>query len=275
MHQAQRAVSVAAILALISVSVIHADEVSFVLENNAWDGNANLGVYPPSSGALIDYEMYISVEDTDGFGYASQGLAGFAIDILTNTGVVQPLLGFSPTSEESYATIESDLWSGGKAPIAIGGFGISSNFSHGIQSGDDVFGAGALMALVWDADTSSAPGDTPRALAGVGIGSPDEHLFDSGGNTFPYYGTARSNWYLLRGQTVVPDAPGLYTVDLSVQSAILISPDVDLNSDVTDGYVIPSPTPLAQGFSFQVTPEPATISLLLLAGAAAVRRRQR
>lgn len=157
----------------------------------------------------------------------------------------------------------------------------------GTTVGDDVFGIGFFGTLEWDADVdSSTAGNQPYSLAGVGIGSPLTAV-DSGGNPlsgFLYGGSARDKWYLVAASIAVPAAPGTYTVSWQPGEGGFIRGDhspfgaVDLNNDILNGYIESvtwTSTRHGGSFSFTVTPEPATISAVLLAAAGLVARRRR
>lgn len=262
-------------------STAAADEVQFAIENNAWDGNPNLGTYAPASGALIDFELFISIEDVESDGPDSQGLAGFSGDLLTNTGIVQPVLDFSPTNLNTaylYFITDPHFARFSHLPPQLGfGMGFASDQGNNQAQTGDVLGAGAFMPLDWDADYHTAAGLQPYSLSGIGFGVPSEAV-DSGGNAFyPAYGDIRARWYLLRGQISVPGAPGDYLVDFAPNAVNLIRAGLDLRQDITAGYVedaFVTHTVTHTGFSFRVVPEPATFILMLGIGAAATYRRR-
>jgi hypothetical protein len=80
----------------------------------------------------------------------------------------------------------------------------------------------------------------------------------------------------MEGDITVPFAPGQYTVSVDPQAVTLISPAANLMGDLTAGWLAPvSPALGGDSFGFTVLPEPATLSFLLLAGAAVTWRRRR
>jgi hypothetical protein len=248
-----------------------ADEVRFLLDNNAWAGNPNLSIYAPSSGAAIDYEIYVEIGDVDFDGPDTQGLVGFSGDLLSNTGLMLPTLAFSPTNLDLPATIDDPLWSG--PGTWVGGFGLGFVTSLGTPIGDDRIGIGAFGGV------TPPIGSFPELLTNIGFGAPnDPGRTDSGGNPFPYYGTARDKWYLMRGQVSVPDMPGTYTVEYVPPPNItnMIRLNIDLNDDLTEGWIESATltgTVVGDSFSFTVMPEPAAVAVLLAFGAFVARRR--
>lgn len=248
-----------------------ADLVQFRLENNAAVS------YPMSSGALINYELYVEIIDDDADGPDSQGLASYHGDLLTNTGAA-PTIAHSYTSTAGVYGVLDPLWTSAMDSVQRGGFGMGFLSSLGTVSGDDIISAGAFMDTVWDADVGGQAGNQPAALAGIGFGTPGTAV-DSGGNPFsPSLGAPREKWYLLAGTVAVPDAPGVYTVEWDDEGASLIRIAADLSSDVTTGYIETATVTgsrAGDSFSFTVVPEPATLSALLVAGAALTTRRRR
>jgi hypothetical protein len=166
--------------------------------------------------------------------------------------------------------------------MMLGGFGMGFFTSLGTPAGDDIIGIVATMPLEWDADVSNGgppPGINPYSLAHIGFGTPQTAV-DTGGNPLdPAYGDARSKWYLVAGSVAVPNAPGIYTVEWRPGQNTVggIRLGVDLNNDITDGYVGAGSlthTIVGDTFSFTVVPEPVALSLLLLGGAGFARRRR-
>jgi hypothetical protein len=253
------------------------DEIRFEFDSNS------LGSYAPNSGATIAFELFVSISDADGDGPDSQGLAGFQGDLLTDVGAA-PTRAFAAISENASRDyfITDPLWnSTGPVPIQFGGFGMGFVSDLGTTSGDDAIGIGAFMPLVWDADGHPAAGLQPYALANVGFGTPQTAV-DSGGNPFdPAYGDARAKWYLLAGAVAVPDAPGTYTVSWAPghysNNVIRRGTSIELIVDRTDHIesATIANTVVGGSFSFTVLPEPAALSVLLLAGAALATRRRR
>lgn len=259
---------------LLSVAGVRADEVGFRFD-------ADLSGMPPGGfigGESIPYSVFVTIGDTEGDGYDSQGLQGFTFDILSNTEIMQPALDFAPTSTlYSYITITDNVWSTGKTPTLVGGFGMGflAETGNNTTSIGDVLGPGSAIGLSWDADVDNNAGNglQPMSLNGIGIGAPPGT--DIGGNQVPPAG-ARDQWYLMQGQINVPMTPGLYTVMLDPQGAGVIMPTADLNTDLNAGWVLTSGLLLTgDSFEFMVAPEPATLSFLLLAGAAFAWRRRR
>lgn len=247
------------------------------------------GTYLPGGGhAPINFEMYVTITDNNGNGFDTQGLQGWEGNLLADTGSPVMNLGGALTQDggnyASYPTITSPLYNAMAKP---GGFGMGFFTNLGTTIGDDVFGIGFFGPLEWDADANTMTGgNQPYALAGVGHGSPTTAV-DSGGNPFTgfsYGGVARDRWYLISGTISVPAAAGTYTVEWQPGETNMIRGDnspfgpVDLNSDILNGYVESATwtsTRVGGSFSFTVTPEPATMSALLLAGAGLVMRRRR
>jgi hypothetical protein len=229
-------------------------------------------------GETFPYSVFVSIVDTESNGFDSQGLHGFTFDILTNTGIMQPALEFSPTSMlYSYITIIDNVWLGGMTPSLQGGFGMGfiTDTGNNVTSVGDVLGPGAAMGFAWDADVDNNAGNglQPTALHGIGIGSPPGT--DVGGNTVPPAG-ARDAWYLMQGEINVPLTPGVYNVSVDPQAVSLISSSANLTVDIPSGWLAPgSPVLNGDSFEFTVVPEPASMSVLLLAGAAMTWRRSR
>lgn len=251
-------------------ALAQADEVRLRLHNNAWAGNPNLGGYPASSGAVIDYEVFVEIADVDGDGPDTQGLHGFSFDLLTDTGLALPALAFSPTNLDLPATIDDPLWSG--PGTWVGGFGLGFITALGTPSGDDIIGPGAF------GDITPTLGSFPELLTDIGYGAPDDPgRTDSGGNPFPFLGTARDKWYLMRGQVSVPDSPGLYSVSLDPVEANVIRLDIDLNDDITTGWIESATLTgslIGDSFTFTVIPEPALMGIMLAVGSLVSRRRR-
>lgn len=256
------------------VTAANADLVQFSLENDAAVS------YPLASGATINFELYVEIIDDDADGADTQGLNGYVGNLLTDTGTA-PTLAHSATNMNTtyiYTTLDP-LWSSAAmAPPMIGGFGMGFIQSLGTVVGDDIIGPGAFMDLVWDADGSTAAGLQPPALAGIGYGTPSTAV-DSGGTALdPAYGDVRSRWYLLAGTVAVPAAAGTYTVEWEDGETNVIIAGLDLTADITTGYLESATitgSRAGDSFSFTVVPEPATMSMLLIAGAGLVMRRRR
>lgn len=273
---ARRCAMVALVSFIAAAASATADEIHFAIDNNAWDGHANLGVYAPSSGAVIDYEIYVSIEDVELDGRDSQGLAGFNGDLLTNTGITQPLPDFAPVQENTiyYYTIVDNTVFVGMTAYAMGfGMGFLESTGDNTLEAGNILGAEAFMAPDWRANFYAG---VPSGQTEIGYATPADSNF---GDLAVVYGDVRAKWYLLRGQTTVPDAPGTYTVEFMPDTIELIRNDADLNQDIFTGYMEDGAlnnTITSSGFSFTVTPEPATASLLLAGLAIATfRRRQR
>jgi hypothetical protein len=251
----------------------------------------NPGPFLASTGGVINYEIWVQFSDDDGDGPDTQGLVGFSGNLLTDTGLA-PTVDFAytslyPTFPSSAPKITDPLWEGtGKSTKQTGGFGMGFFTTLGTPTGDDIFGPSPNGPLTWDADVSSNAGLQPYAMANVGYGSPTTAV-DSGGNAFsPFYGTGpRAKWYMLQGTIGIPHTVGTYHVTWDVEGANVISngdfaglPATDLNVDDTNGYgeSVTRTGSFADGsFWFIVTPEPATLSALLFAGAGFVMRRRR
>lgn len=228
-------------------------------------------------GETIPYSIWVTIDDVENDGYDSQGLNGFVFDILTNTGILQGMPSYAATnSVYDYITVDDDVWLAGKGGIFYGGFGFSFINDLGNNSTvGDITGFGAFAAPLWDADVDDniSDGLEPRALQNIGIGSPPG--IDVGGHQVPAMG-ARDKWYLAEGEISVPNAPGIYDVEVNPTSVALYRPDVDLNNDISSGLLLPTdPALTGDTFHFTVVPEPATLSVLLLAGAGVCIRRRR
>lgn len=258
----------------LSVATARADELEFRF-------NADLSGMPVGGfvgGETFPYSVFVSIVDTESDGIDSQGLHGFTFDILSDTGIMQPALAFSPTSTlYSYITITDNVWLGGMTPSLQGGFGMGfiTDTGNNATAIGNVLGAGAAMGFAWDADVDNNAGNglQPPALHGIGIGAPPGT--DIGGNTVPPAG-ARDAWYLMQGEINVPFTPGVYNVSVDPQAVSLISASANLSVDIPSGWLAPgSPVLHGDAFQFTVVPEPATVSFLLFAGAAMACRRRR
>lgn len=243
-----------------------------------FSGNAGSPVFQPSSGATIPYELWVSI-DPGGDGRSSQGLALFTYDVITNTGLQQSVLTFSRVKTMGPGRVTSPNWvwdSYQYQATQIGGFGFDflTDTGNNVTQPGNVLGAGASMPLEWTADvgTFDQPGLQPHALHNVGYGTPPGT--DVGGNPTPP-ADARDKWYLMSGTISVPHDPGDYTVQIVPTATTVIRIVVDLNLDQTAYQITAANNGDAltgSSFTFQVKPEPATLSLLLLGGAGLLLR---
>ena len=228
-------------------------------------------------GERIPFDVWMHIDDVEGNGPDSQGVAGFAFDVITNTGIVQNPLSFAATSTlYPTVTIRADDWvTAPGGPLQLGGFGFSAVGDGGnvtFQPGQ-VRGAGAGMAPIWIADVDNDPsnGRQPKALHNIGFDRPPG--IDVGGHPVPPMGP-RDDWFLMDGEVNVPNTPGIYEVSISDAAANLIKPDRDLNFDVTHGYVFGASNVLGGRFTFRVIPEPHFLAVFGLGALHVIRRRR-
>lgn len=263
--------AIACVFAMASIAT--ADTVNF-----NFDTTGGGAIFPPSSGSSIAYEIFVDIVDDDGGGRSSQGLQGYELAINTDTGIAQPLPSHSDTNAGApaaytYTTIDFTYTGTAKVPYRAG-FGMNFLNSTGAVAGDDIVGAGAFGGLEYRADFFGVgpPPLRPSLQWGIGYDTPGTASFVYAPST----GSARADWYLLAGMINVPDAPGVYTVSITPTSVNTITLATDLNADDLDGYVQSElGSSVGGSFSFTVLPEPATMSVLLLAGAGIVLRRRR
>jgi len=254
-----------------------ADQVNFLFETDL-----RPFYYP---GELVDWEVYISIEDVENNGRDSQGPVSFVFDIISNTGTVQAPTFFSPTSVNVPSVrIIHPVWSVEEPPVFVGGFGFFgiNDLGNRTSQPGNVLGVGASIPLSWGRGFRPP---YPELLHNIGYGTPPG--IDTGGHQVPSPEMGpRDRWYLVGGAAVAPAAAGTYRVELGPGAeggnlgANLISPYIDLNTgqwgpwEPPGGWIIPGTNLHGDTFTFQVIPEPGLVGAALLAAALLKPRRR-
>jgi len=230
-------------------------------------------------GDLIDWEVYITIEDVEGNGRDSQGLISFVFDVASNTGIMQDPTYFSPTSVNvPEVNITHPVWrlEGGQA-VFVGGFGFFgiNDLGNRTSQPGSVLGIGASIPLNWrrDVDNDPSNGLQPEVLHNIGYGTPPGT--DLGGHPVPSPEMGpRDQWYLVGGTVVAPATAGTYQVDLLNPAGNFFPRDVDLNTG--QGPWIPPEIPVfGDTFTFLVIPEPGSLAIAILTLAAVTVRRRK
>lgn len=281
-------------MAVVLVGVLPASAVTVNIDVDV-DPNVDLANVQP--GDVIPYRVNVEVSLFD-----NQGLHLLGFDVRTDTGVPQSQLRLAEGEFDGF-TIDGALWDQFKGiPFFNGGWGADN---AGLPTGgnpqdDDVLGAGTSLGLTWDADINDNPADGYQPIRRPGIGQ-GEFLGWNGGAGDPwddpkwppgdfdglpirdgFDGDGFSEWTWMVGEIRAPDVPGTYHVDFVPVAANVIKAGIDLQIDWPNdqgtwiqqlNFQTGDDVVTGDSFQFTVIPEPATLSLLGLAGLALIRRR--
>lgn len=208
-------------------------------------------VQGPNGNDQLDYRVGVILSEGD-----NQGLHLLGYDVLTDTGVTQPLLQLADGEFDGF-DVSGDLWGSFKGvPFFNGGWGFNNADlpTGGSQVDDDVLGAGSSWGLQWDADVNDNPADgyQPAKRPGVGQGvftgwNGDGGPFDDD-STWPpgdFDGQVIRDglWVLQTGTILIEDeagnpiAPGSYRVDWNILTASVIRPEANLLEDAPSGAI--------------------------------------
>ena len=266
---------------------------------------------PVAPGSEITYEFAMVVDPGAAHPEGNMGLATIVFDVLRcDPASTDYVMNYMTAAETGYAELPDgspgalrnftnamyiDSGSTGY-PGYNGGWGWdSSGLPLGgdvTDSPGDILGAGMLAPLTWDADVNSTyPGNQPFAPLGIGHGTYTFPADDPAcGGLQGGFGQDLSNslgivegdghWLMWRSTIDTSDwSEEDWNADygwyISPTNGAVYSPTADYSQDHGGGFriAVAAEDMVGDSFAFFLTPEPGTIGLMVLCGAAGIRRR--